>query len=51
MLGIVLANHNHRRLLGDKEARRRAITAFGELIARHAAPAATKSPRLRAVKR
>ena len=37
MLGIVLASHNHRRLLGDKEARKRALTAFEELIARHAA--------------
>lgn len=47
MLGIVLANHNHRRLLGDKEARKRALKAFDELVARHAVPAA----RLRAVKR
>ena len=39
MLGIVLASHNHRRLLGDKDARKRALTAFEELIARHAAPA------------
>lgn len=39
MLGIVLASHNHRRLLGDKEARKRALTAFEELIARHAASA------------
>jgi AcrR family transcriptional regulator len=38
MLGIVLASHNHRRLLGDKEARKRSMTAFEELIARHAAP-------------
>ena len=37
MLGIVLASHNHRRLLGDKEARKRALIAFDELIARHAA--------------
>jgi len=36
LLGIVLASHNHRRLLGDKEARKRAITAFEELVARHA---------------
>ena len=35
LLGIVLASHNHRRLLGDKEARKRALTAFDELIARH----------------
>ena len=47
MLGIVLANHNHRRLLGDKEARKRSMTAFEELIARHAAPRKT----LRAVSR
>lgn len=38
MLGIVLASHNHRRLLGDKEARKRALTAFEELVARHATP-------------
>lgn len=48
LLGIVLATHNHRRLLGDREARRRALTAFDELIARHAAPA---PPRLRAAQR
>jgi len=33
MLGIMLASHNHRRLLGDKEARKRALTAFEELVA------------------
>jgi AcrR family transcriptional regulator len=43
MLGIVLATHNHRRLLGDKEARKRALTAFDELISRHAAPARTRA--------
>jgi AcrR family transcriptional regulator len=43
MLGIVLASHNHRRLLGDKEARKRALTAFDELISRHSAPAATRN--------
>jgi AcrR family transcriptional regulator len=48
LLGIVLASHNHGRLLGDKEARRRALTAFDALIARHAAPA---QPRLRAASR
>jgi AcrR family transcriptional regulator len=36
MLGIVLAGHNHRRLLGDGEARKRALTAFDQLVARHA---------------
>ena len=41
MLGIVLASHNHRRLLGDKEARKRSLTAFEELIARHAVPRKT----------
>ena len=51
MLGIVLANHNHRRLLGDKEARKRSLIAFEELIARHAALPEAKKPRLRAVKR
>ena len=48
MLGIVLASHNHRRLLGNKETRKRALTAFDELISRHAAPA---RPRLRAASR
>jgi AcrR family transcriptional regulator len=38
MLGIVLASHNHRRLLGDKEARKRALKAFEQLIARHSVP-------------
>jgi AcrR family transcriptional regulator len=38
LLGIVLATHNHRRLLGDKEARKRALIAFDQLIERHAAP-------------
>ena len=38
-LGIVLASHNHRRLLGDKEARKRALTAFDELISHNAVPA------------
>jgi len=41
MLGIVLASHNHRRLLGDKEARKRSLVAFEELIARHATPRKT----------
>lgn len=36
LLGIVLAAHNHRRLLGDREARKRARVAFEELIARFA---------------
>ncbi len=48
MLGIVLASHNHGRLLGDKAARKRALAAFDALIARHAAPA---QPRLRAASR
>jgi hypothetical protein len=38
MLGIVLASHNHRRLLGDKETRKRALTAFAQLMSRHASP-------------
>jgi AcrR family transcriptional regulator len=41
MLGIMLATHNHRRLLGDKDARKRALKAFEELIARHAVPRKT----------
>jgi AcrR family transcriptional regulator len=43
MLGIVLASHNHRRLLGDKEARKRALTAFNELISRHAVRAPSRA--------
>ena len=45
MLGLVLATHNHRRLLGDRDARKRALSAFEQLIARHATPA---RPRVRA---
>lgn len=37
LLGIVLAAHNHRRLLGDREARKRSLVAFEQLVARHAA--------------
>src|SRR3954464_7777786 len=37
LLAIVLATHNYRRLLGDRAARKRALTAFEHLIARHAA--------------
>jgi AcrR family transcriptional regulator len=48
MLGLVLASHNHRRLLGDKETRKRALTAFEELISRHAAQ---PQPRARAATR
>ena len=48
MLGIVLASHNHGRLLGDKAARKRALAAFDALIVRHATPA---QPRLRAASR
>jgi AcrR family transcriptional regulator len=48
MLAIVLASHNYRRLLGDREARKRALTAFDELVGRHAAPAAAR--RLRAAR-
>lgn len=36
LLGIVLAAHNHRRLLGDRETRKRSLVAFEQLIARHA---------------
>jgi AcrR family transcriptional regulator len=36
LLGIVLAAHNHRRLLGDREARKRALVAFEQIIARYA---------------
>jgi AcrR family transcriptional regulator len=47
MLAIVLASHNYRRLLGDKEARKRALTAFDQLVGRHAAD----RKKLRAVSR
>jgi AcrR family transcriptional regulator len=43
MLGIVLASHNHRRLLGDKEARKRALKAFDQLISRYATPGRTRA--------
>jgi len=36
MYGQVLVYHNHRRLLGDREGRKRALVAFDELVARHA---------------
>jgi AcrR family transcriptional regulator len=39
MLGIVLASHNNRRLLGDREGRKRALHAFEQLVARHAVDA------------
>jgi AcrR family transcriptional regulator len=38
MYGQILVAHNHRRLLGDREARNRALLAFDELVARHVAP-------------
>ncbi|MGH8688769.1 MAG: TetR/AcrR family transcriptional regulator [Burkholderiales bacterium] len=44
MYGQILVSHNHRRLLGDREARKRALLAFDELVARHA----STSPRQRA---
>ncbi|MDX1376352.1 MAG: TetR/AcrR family transcriptional regulator [Burkholderiales bacterium] len=36
MLGLILATHNHRRLLGDREARNRALAAFDNLMSRYA---------------
>jgi len=36
MLGLILVTHNHRRLLGDREARSRALAAFDNLMSRHA---------------
>ena len=47
MLAIVLASHNYRRLLGDKEARKRALTAFDQLVG----PPAPDRKKLRAVSR
>jgi AcrR family transcriptional regulator len=37
MYGQILVAHNHSRLLGDREGRKRALFAFDELVARHAA--------------
>jgi AcrR family transcriptional regulator len=37
MYGQVLVCHNHRRLLGDREARKRALLAFDALMSRHIA--------------
>ncbi|HET7197457.1 MAG TPA: TetR/AcrR family transcriptional regulator [Burkholderiales bacterium] len=37
LFGIVLAAHNHRRLLGDREARKRGLVAFEQLVARYTA--------------
>jgi AcrR family transcriptional regulator len=55
MLGIVLASHNHRRLLGDSAARKRALTAFEQLVERHAAtrhaPKGATKPSLKSVSR
>lgn len=34
--GQILVAHNHSRLLGDREGRKRALLAFDELVARHA---------------
>ncbi len=38
MYGQILVSHNHRRLLGDREARKRALLAFDALMSRHTAP-------------
>jgi AcrR family transcriptional regulator len=38
MFGIALVVHHHRRLLGDKKARERALTALDSLFERHSAP-------------
>ena len=43
MFGIALVVHHHRRLLGDKEARTRALAAFDQLISRYATPARTRA--------
>lgn len=41
MFGLVMVNHHHRRLLGDREAYRRSLEGFEALVARHLpAPAA-----------
>lgn len=43
MFGLVMVNHHHRRLLGDREAERRSLEGFEALIARHLAPRAKRS--------
>jgi len=47
-LGVALAFHHHRRLLGDARARRKALAAHDALIDRHRAVAAR---RVRAISR
>lgn len=53
MMGIVLGAHHHGRLLGDTEARTRALAAFDALVARYATsatPAALSAPRIKRVR-
>lgn len=35
MFGLVMVNHHHRRLLGDRETSRRSLEGFEALVARH----------------
>ncbi|MBI2752049.1 MAG: TetR/AcrR family transcriptional regulator [Betaproteobacteria bacterium] len=43
MFGLVMVNHHHRRLLGDREAHRRSLEGFEGLVARHLAPASARN--------
>ncbi len=43
MFGLVMVNHHHRRLLGDREAYRRSLEAFEALVARHLPTAGERS--------
>lgn len=44
MFGLVMVNHHHRRLLGDREALRRSMEGFEALVARYLAkPSAAKA--------
>jgi hypothetical protein len=44
MFGLVMVNHHHRRLLGDRETYRRSLEGFEALVTRHL-PAEEKSSR------
>jgi len=48
MLGLILVTHNHRHLLGEREARKRALAAFDPLLSRFASSRAPT--RLRAAR-
>ena len=43
MFGLVMVNHHHRRLLGDREAYRRSLDGFEALVARHLVTASIRN--------